>query len=123
LSFRNDWFNITGNSSDASKINYVNVIAKFFVFSLGIFAVNFCFKQYSIHRNLEELNRHRKNALKSFQLFSDSITSDPESRNALMLQVAKAIYDHSPTGYLSSKQQDGTPNIIDLTKVISSTKS
>jgi hypothetical protein len=41
-------------------------------------------------------------------------------RNALMLSVAKAIYEQSKSGYLNDKGEDSTsPSIIELTKLIS----
>lgn len=129
LSFEHDWFKITEKimqgDNEKLSINIPNLITKLFIISFCVYIISFCFKQYSINKNLQTINNHRKNALNSYSLFVDSIgRDDPSSRNALMLQVAKAIYDYNSSGYLSTKQGDSSsPNIIEFTKFISEPKS
>jgi hypothetical protein len=128
-SYRLDWFQISEKvmTKDGEKIvlNLPNLISKLFLISFCVFIISFCFKQYSINKNLQTLNNHRKNALNSYKLFVDSIGKDDlASRNALMLQVAKAIYEHTNSGYLSIKQGDNSsPNVIEFTKFIGESKN
>lgn len=128
LSLSQDWFNIsyTGviNGQESQLINYPNLITKIFFVSFLLYIVSFCYKQYSIKKHLQTLNNHRKNALNSYNFFANSIGSeDTASRNALMLQVAKTIYEHSNSGYLSTKQAEGsTSSIVEFTKFISDQK-
>ncbi len=83
-----------------------------------LFLIRFSFRQYTISRHLYTLNNHRANALNSYRLFMDSISPDDgQTRNALLLEVAKSIYDCGPTGYLDSKSTDvATPSIVELTR-------
>ena len=97
---------------------YAKIFTRFLAIGTGIYLITFAFKQYSINKHLAVLNRHRANALNSYKLFTGLIDqADTNSRNALMLQVSKAIYEQSNTGHLSSKNQDST-SIIEMTKYI-----
>ncbi len=132
LSFKNDWFNTTQlvNFTDGNKIeskfvyNIPNLITKVFVISILIYLLTFLFRQFAINKNLQTLNNYKKNALNSFTLFTESIgDKDNSSKNALMLQVAKAIYENTTTGYLSSKvQENPSSGILEITKLVGDTK-
>lgn len=102
------------------RYNFSNLITKAIAIAVIIFLMSFSFKQYSINKHLQTLNTHRQNALNSYQLFTKSIVGDDtNSRNALMIQVAKAIYEHSQsTGFLNEKGQSVNSGIVELTKII-----
>lgn len=121
-----DFLNVYHGTTNASlgTINYSNLTSKIIIVSVWLYFISFSFKQYSINKHLQTLNSHRKNALNSYKLFSGSIdTEDAASRNALMLQVAKAIYEYNTTGYLSNKQAEGSNSgLLEITKYISDNK-
>lgn len=124
ISIDKGWLNpintIQDNKISNITYNIPNILTKLFIVSLLLYIISFSFRQYSINRHLQTLNTHRRNALNSYKLFSDSITNDTISRNALMLQVAKSIYENDATGYLNIKQTDTNFNIIELAKTIKS---
>ncbi len=132
FSFKYDWFNTTqlvtitdGNKVDSRFIyNIPNLITKVFIISILIYIITFLFKQFAINKNLQTLNNYKKNALNSFTLFTESIgDKDSSSKNALMLQVAKAIYENTATGYLSSKVQESpSSGILEITKLVGDSK-
>ncbi|WP_296622394.1 hypothetical protein [Marivirga sp.] len=103
-----------------------NLVAKIFLISIFVFLISFSFKQYSVNKHQETLSKHRQNALNSYKLFTQSIVGEDEnSRNALMVQVAKAIYEQTQsTGFISDRNQSNSPGIVELTKIVgSSTKT
>jgi len=102
------------------RYDFSNLLTKILVIAVLIFLMSFSFKQYSINKHLQTLNNHRQNALNSYQLFTKSIVGDDtNSRNALMIQVAKAIYEHTQsTGFLNEKGQSVNSGIVELTKII-----
>lgn len=106
------------------RYNFTNLASKLFLIALQIFLISFSFKQFNINNHLKTLNQHRLNALNSYKLFTRSIVGDDHtSRNALMVQVAKAIYEHSQsTGYLNDRNQVNS-GIIELTKIIGESKT
>lgn len=108
-----------------SGYNISNIIIKVILIAIFIFLISFSFKQYNINKHQQTLNLHRQNALNSYKLFTESIIGeDSNSRNALMVQVAKAIYEHTQsTGFLNDKGQTMNSGIVELTKIIGENKS
>ncbi len=98
----------------------VHIIGRFLFISLFIFIVSFSFKQFRVNMHLYTLNKHRANTLKSFEYLTrapDQLA--PESYNAILMEVAKAIYESGQTGYISSNENHSDiPSIIDMSKVI-----
>jgi len=107
------------------RYSYSNLATKLIIYALFIFVISFSFKQFSINRHLFTLNKHRQNALNSYKLFTESIVGeDNNSRNALMVQVAKSIYEHAQsTGYLNEKNQTMNSGVLELTKIIGENKT
>jgi hypothetical protein len=86
------------------KYNLSYLIIKVLIFAIQIFLISFSFKQYSICMHLMTINKHRQNGLDSFKLFSESISKDNTTLlHELMLQLSKAIYEQTSTGYISVK--------------------
>ena len=103
------------------RYDFTNLASKVIIIAVIVFVMSFAFKQYSVNRHLQTLSQHRQNALNSYKLLTASIVGDDiGSRNALMVQVAKAIYEHSQsTGFLGSeKGQNVNSGIVELTKII-----
>ncbi len=115
---------INKTTNELVRYDYTNLLTKLILIAIQIFLISFSFKQYSINRHLQTLNTHRQNALNSYKLFTESIIGDDHSsRNVLMIQVAKAIYEYSQsTGFLSDKGQNVNSGIVELTKIIGENK-
>lgn len=96
------------------------IISKVTVLALLFFAITFLFKQYSINKHLATLNKHRENTLNSYKLFIDGLESgDSDIRNAIMMQVAKSIYEQGRTGYINEKGGEmESPSIIELIRTL-----
>lgn len=131
-SFNNQSFSITtelvsktnGIASTKEVFNYPLLITRLLLISLFLYIVSFSLRQYSINRHLQTINQHRKNALNSFLLFESTIDkADPSLKNALVLQLSKAIFEESPTGFLNSKYSEPSGNqFVEMTKVFSEIK-
>lgn len=129
MSIFKEWFQITTTltSNDSGKLltqqvfNYPLLISKIVIISFIIFIITFCFRQYSINKNLEVVNQHRKNAINSYKLFEASISDkDVTTKHALMLQLAKSIYEMTHSGFLSSdKSNSNSGQIFEWTKLVS----
>ena len=95
------------------------MVTKVLVIAVVIFLMSFSFKQYSINKHLQTLNTQRQKALNSYKLFTTSISKDDtNSHNALMIQVAKAIYEPQSTGFLNEKGQQVNSGLVEITKLI-----
>jgi hypothetical protein len=97
-----------------------NVILKVVIIALIVFFISFSIRQYSINSHLSAINKHRQNAFNSYKLFIETISpEDSVNRHNLMLQLAKAIYEQTNTGYISDKGNNSVNgSIVEITKMI-----
>ena len=93
-----------------------NVFTKGFLLTLIYLVLNRSIKNYTAQKHLEVVNRHRQNALDTFEDFLDA-SDDQETRNAVLLTATNAIFDANQSGYLSTKMK-GTESVNPLQQVI-----
>jgi len=109
-----------GRESTNEIINIPVLVTKLMVISILIFVIIFCFRQYSIYKNLSVLNRLRMNAFNSYVLFVGAMGErDSEAKKALLISLAKTIHESVNTGFLSIKEGGGPVQNIDLSKLSS----
>jgi hypothetical protein len=97
-------------------------IAKILVFSFLLSAVIWSGKVYRSHQHNYVLNKHRQNALETFQLFSRG-AEDAETKSMVLLQATKSIFAPQATGFLSGDHEtDGSgPQILEVIRSLGST--
>jgi|YNPMSStandDraft_1061717.scaffolds.fasta_scaffold32571_2 hypothetical protein len=83
--------------ADLSKA-FQYVVAKLLVLSVLYFTTVWCTRIYRAQKHNETLNRHRANALKTFQAFVEG-TSDDRVKDAILLQAAQAVFAGRSTGF------------------------
>ena len=112
------------NISANATIITIEYLTRVLIISFFIYLITFCAKQFNIQQHLSIVNKHRENTLNSYKLFIDSLgDSNSEIKHALMMEVAKAIYDSGQTGYLGSNDKsEGSPSLIEMTKYVSGNK-
>jgi hypothetical protein len=81
-------------------------IAKVILFTIGLSAAYWSARVYRSHRHNSIVNRHRANALTSFQEFVVT-AADQDVKNAVLLQTTSCIYAPQPTGFSSGNDTDG----------------
>lgn len=82
-----------------------NVFTKGFLLTLIYFILNRSVKNYAAQKHLEVVNRHRQNALDTFDEFLDASGDNQETRDAVLLAATNAIFDANQSGYLSAKMK------------------
>lgn len=102
------------------RYDITNLLSKLIIIAIQIFLISFSFRQFNINKHIATINKHRQNALDSYKLFDQTISKEDKlSHNNLMLQVAKAIYEQTSSGYISDKSNRGVNSgIVELTKII-----
>jgi len=97
-----------------------SVASRLMAFSVISFAIYWAAKNHSSHRHNYIVNKHRQNALVTFQTFIDAAGSDQTVKNAVLLQAGQAIYATQPTGYSENIQSPASPvNLIEVIKNVS----
>jgi hypothetical protein len=114
-------------SIDTTKGNTVitlEYLKRLLIISFIIYLITFFIKQYSIKKHLQTLNRHRQNTLASFNLFIKGMgDTEQDVKNALMVEIARAIYESGQTGYLPKHDDNGNnSSITEITKFMSPNK-
>jgi hypothetical protein len=79
--------------------------AKLFIFSVLASAALWCGRIYRSHQHNSVVNRHRQNALSSFQTFVSS-TEDPATKNVVLVQATQSIFAPQHSGFA---QTDADP--------------
>jgi hypothetical protein len=96
-------------------------LAKLIVFSLLFSAVLWASRIYRAHRHNHVVNKHRQNALSTFEVFVKAASADDQTKNAVLLQATQCIFSAQNTGYLASpdKDSEGGPQILEIWRSLS----
>ena len=104
-----------------------NIFTKGFLLSLIYLLLNRSIKNYTAQKHLEVINRHRQNALDTFERFVSSAARQ-ETKEEVLLAATNAIFDANQSGYLSTKMKGSEstnpiPQVIKAVMPSSSTRS
>ena len=80
-----------------------NVFQKGFLISVFYVLLNRSIKNYTAEKHLEIVNRHRQNALATFEAFADAAGENRDTRDHVLMAATDAIFDANQSGYLSVK--------------------
>jgi hypothetical protein len=86
-------------------------ISKVVIFSTMLSATFWAGKTYRTHRHNAVLNRHRQNALATFQTFAKA-ASDDQTKNAVLLQATQCIFSPQQTGYVTGEPEVGNASQV-----------
>lgn len=92
-------------------------VTKLLVLTVLFYALNLCSKNYRSHTHNSILNRHRQNALNTFETFVKASGEDGQTKNAVLLEATRTIFSNQQTGYLNSENEVEFPSrIIEIIK-------
>jgi hypothetical protein len=95
--------------------------SRLLVFSVVYFAILWAARNYMAQRHNYVVNKHRQNALRTFETFVKAAGDDKEVKNAVLLQAAQSIYGSQASGYLSKQAVTPPPsNIVEIIKAATS---
>ena len=94
-------------------------IAKITVLAVVYSCMIWSAKTYRSERHNWIVNRHRCNALLTFETFVSG-TSDEHTRNAVLLQATESIFGHQPSGFSDKSHDSGSPKILEVFRGLTS---
>jgi hypothetical protein len=95
-----------------------NTVVRILVVSILFSVMLWSGGMYKAHRHNHIVNRHRANALSTFQAFAES-TSDGQTKNAVLLQETNCIFMPQASGYSSKESQQAMqPQIFEVVRNI-----
>lgn len=74
------------------------IAAKLLLFSVVASATIWCGRVYRSHKHNSVVNKHRENALSSFETFAAS-TDNPDTRNVVLVQATQSIFSPQHSGF------------------------
>ena len=79
-----------------------------------------CGRMYKTNKHQQSINKHRANALQTFQAFVEA-TKDPAVRDAVLMETTRSIFTIAPSGYLGEidKSPDAGSKIVEVIKAAS----
>lgn len=93
------------------------VASRLMLFSIISFIIYWAAKNHGAHQHNYVINKHRQNALATFQTFIEAAGSEQSVKNAVLLQAGQAIYGQQSTGYSDGVSAPATPvNFIEVVK-------
>jgi hypothetical protein len=70
---------------------------------------------YRAYKHNAVVNRHRANALATFEAFAKA-ASDMETKNAVLLQATQCIFAPQQTGYVSGEPETTMPPVLEIVR-------
>ena len=99
-------------------------ISKIVILTTLFYALTITNRNYKAHKHNAVLNKHRQNALTTFETFAEAAGADETTKNAVLLETTHAIFSSQQTGYLKNPgEQESNSKIIEIFKDISSPNS
>jgi hypothetical protein len=104
-------------SQDGTHFLIHFTITKIVVLTVMFYALAICTRNYKAHKHNSILNKHRQNALNTFETFSKAAGTDIQTKNAVLLEATHTIFSNQQTGYLNNDGDTDSPNkIIEIIK-------
>lgn len=94
------------------------IVAKVVIFSLLLTGLVWSGRIYRANRHNYIINKHRHNALNTFEAFAKS-TNDEQIKAAVLLQTTQCIFSQQNSGYISQEgEMGGAPQILEIIRGI-----
>jgi hypothetical protein len=91
-------------------------IPKLFLFTVLLSATIWTGRTYRAYRHNAVVNRHRQNALASFEAFAKAAAGDQETKNAVLLQATQCIFSPQATGYIQPEAETAMPHVLEVVR-------
>lgn len=94
-------------------------ITKIVVLTALFYGLSITNRNYKAHKHNAIMNKHRQNALSTFETFSGAAGTDDQTRNAVLLETTHSIFSNQATGYLKTEgDSDSNSKIIEIIKSV-----
>jgi len=98
-------------------------LAKIVIISILSYGLVFSARNYAASRHNLVINRHRQNALSTFETFVKA-ASDPQTKDAVLIQATQSIFSPQTSGYLHGEGETAAhgSQIVELVRGVTGTK-
>lgn len=97
-----------GSSDVVAKLQSPNLIAiKIIIFGVLISSTLWAGRVYRSNQHNYVVNKHRANALSTFETFVKGAGEDHQTKSAVLLQATQCIFSSQPSGYIAQESEGG----------------
>lgn len=98
-------------------------LAKIVIISILSYGLVFAARNYAASRHNLVINRHRQNALSTFETFVKA-ASDSQTKDAVLLQATQSIFSPQTSGYLRGEEQAAPhgSQVVEVVRNLTGTK-
>jgi len=91
-------------------------VAKVLLFSVLYYALVWVVRTYRAVSHNEVVNRHRENALRTFETFVDGAT-DEQTKQAVLLRATECVFGHQASGFSDPGREDSaTSRLLEIVR-------
>lgn len=119
------WFHAESKSAGDLTSSQViqTVAAKLVILTMFVTGTMWLGRQYKALKHLSTVNRHRSLSLRTLKAFS-AAASDEQTKNAVLIEVTRAVFQTNQTGYLDGQIGEDSPTkIVEIAKVLNGKSS
>lgn len=110
-------FFVTGPPTD-SLTELIRVSGgKLVIISVFYYGLIWCSRNYFANKHNSVVNKHRQNALDTFETFVNA-TDDPEIKDAVLIEATESIFSFRSSGYNRNENEGSSPQIIEMIRSI-----
>jgi hypothetical protein len=90
--------------------------SKIVILAMLIGITAWCASNFKANKHQATVSRHKAHALKTFQAFVQA-SDNPAVKDAVLMETTRAIFSHSPTGYLKGDVATESPSrVVEIMK-------
>lgn len=89
------------------------IVSKILIFGILGYLLTLSAKNYMNHKHNEIVNKHRQNALLTYETMVNA-GQTPDARNIVLQLAAASIYQLHDTGYVKPSESSGASNIVEI---------
>lgn len=98
-------------SQDSDWVQFVQMlVGRFSLMAIAYFVAIWASRMYRAARHNEVVNRHRGNAMKTFETFS-AAAEDDAAKDAILMRATECIFSHQASGF-SDNKETGSPKVM-----------
>lgn len=95
-----------------------SVASKLIVLSALYYVLVWSAKNYNAHRHNFIVNKHRQNALSTFETFIKAAGNDIDTKNAVLVQTTQCIFGQQVSGYISKEGDQESLKLIEIMRSV-----
>lgn len=103
-------------SQDSVNMLIQSNLTRILILTCMFYALTLCVRNYKSCRHNEIVNKHRENAISSFEAFVANSSTDAATRDSILLEVTRTIFSNQPSGFIDTTKDESAGNIVEIFK-------